>query len=212
MTECFPHFHRTRSRAGGFIFAENPSRPTCDACLVWSAAVDPAVVRAEAYPAGHDDAGVFDIERLGHLARIALAPDGTEYLVLTDGIEHLRLDIGAGTLRAGPVRLEYRLSGLIALAPAIATLRRLRRLYRCGVFSGVSSARAQTNARQAMALRVYDGLRAGASHRDIATVLYGDDRVDAEWRSETDSLKSRIRRLAKLANRLADGGYRALLG
>jgi hypothetical protein len=51
----------------------------------------------------------------------------------------------------------------------------------------------------------------GASHQQIARALFGDERVAKEWHSTSDAMKSTVRRLVRLANRLAAGEYRNLM-
>jgi hypothetical protein len=70
---------------------------------------------------------------------------------------------------------------------------------------------ARQTARIVAALQVFDGLSAGASHRDIAVALYGGNRVAAEWNGASDSMRSRVRRLAGLAHDLAAGGWQRML-
>ncbi|NJL18249.1 MAG: DUF2285 domain-containing protein [Nitrospira sp.] len=56
-----------------------------------------------------------------------------------------------------------------------------------------------------------DARTAGASHRDIAELLFGALRVPMEWSGPSDSLQSRVRRYVKLSENLANGGWRELL-
>lgn len=197
--------------AGGCTFAEDPARDGFAARILWRASFDPSVVAAAAHSVGCSG-DCFDLGRLARFATIALAPDGREYLAFSDGMQRLRLDIVRGSVRAGPVVLSYALSGITALGPALTTLRRLSRLYQRGTFAPPSSPQMAAQARLALALRAYDGLRSGASHRGVAVALYGVERVKAEWSQGSDSLKSRIRRLAKLTRSMANGGWRDLLG
>lgn len=197
--------------AGGCTFAEDPARDGFAARILWRASFDPSVVAAAAHSVGCSG-DCFDLGRLARFATIALTPDGCEHLALSDGMQRLRLDIVRGSVRAGPVVLGYALSGIATLGPVLTTLRRLSRLYRRGGFAPPSSPQMATHARLVLALRAYDGLRSGASHRDVAEVLYGVERVEAELNGGSDSLKSRVRRLAKLTRSMASGGWRDLLG
>jgi hypothetical protein len=62
-----------------------------------------------------------------------------------------------------------------------------------------------------MMLRVHDALAAGASQREIASVLFGAERVEADWLGTSESLRSRVKRLVRDARAMARGGYRSLL-
>ncbi len=60
-------------------------------------------------------------------------------------------------------------------------------------------------------LRVHDAVVDGASHREIASVLFGETRVAADWNGRSDSLRSCVRRLVRGARSMASGEYRSLL-
>ena len=60
-------------------------------------------------------------------------------------------------------------------------------------------------------LRALDGSLAGASYREIAVVLIGADRVQANWRDDNDHLKNRIRRAVQRGRILMNKGYLRLL-
>ncbi|TWT20313.1 DUF2285 domain-containing protein [Luteimonas marina] len=59
-------------------------------------------------------------------------------------------------------------------------------------------------------LQALDGVQAGASQRQIATVLYGADAVAERWYSD-GQLRAHVRRLIARGRRLMQGGYRRLL-
>jgi hypothetical protein len=59
-------------------------------------------------------------------------------------------------------------------------------------------------------LQAADGADAGASHRAIASMLFGNDSTDARWDSDGD-LRNQIRFLLRRARRLIGGDYLRLL-
>lgn len=61
------------------------------------------------------------------------------------------------------------------------------------------------------ALIAFDGERAGATRREIATVIYGADRVDEEWKQSSGRLKAVIKRDVLRGRRLVAGGYLKLV-
>ncbi|WP_157926316.1 DNA -binding domain-containing protein [Sphingomonas koreensis] len=141
--------------------------------------------------------------------------EGREHAVLSDGYRRIRIDIEAGSLIAGhPVLLRYRLTGAIGRSTEdrLLPVRRLAGLFRTGRFLPALFPVERRVERLIEILRVHDALSAGASQRDIAVALFGPDRISSGWRTVSDSLRSRVRRLAREARRLAGGGYRALLG
>lgn len=60
------------------------------------------------------------------------------------------------------------------------------------------------------ALQALDGLEAGASQRQIASALFGADRVAAEWQPDSE-LRAHVRYLIQRGRSFRDGGYRELL-
>jgi len=180
--------------------------------LLWRAEVDAAVVPVRAGPAEPGDPDAFALDTLRTASTVARGQGGQEYLVLSDGWRRLRLDVIEGTLgEDGFVRFDYRLSGFQNLEPRLRTLHRLAGLRRDGRFDARQFPVAAGMPRRLEALRVADGLRAGASYREIAEAVFGEARVRADWRTRSDYLLSRIRRRAGEARQMLAGGYRALM-
>jgi hypothetical protein len=133
-------------------------------------------------------------------------------VVLSDGYRHIRLDIAEGSIgTSSAVLLHYHLSGLASAESKILPLRRLLHLCRRHGFARSLFPPDPRIDRWLTALRVHDGLVAGASQREIAAVLFGAERVKADWTGSSDSLRSRVKRLVRDARSLAQGGYRTLL-
>lgn len=206
-------FHATEMpRSGGCIFAEAACIPCADARIFWRADWDSSVVLAEARPVSSGDAEAFDLQRFAAWATVLRLADGREFLLLSDGARHLQLELIDGTLLAGPVRLHYALSGITQIDVKTLTLRRLVMLYRRGRFpTGLFPPEPRAR-RWVLALQAYDGLTAGASHREIAMALFGETTVREDWNGRSQYLRLRVRRLIQVATALVQGGYRDLLG
>lgn len=197
--------------AGGFTFAEQPEAEAPDARIIWRADIDPGTLSALAVPidAGHPDA--VDAAALAPWLTIARDASG-EHAVLSDGWRHIRIDIARGSLAAGdPVMLHYDLYGVASANAKILPLRRFLNLCRHRRFAVELYPRDRRVERWILALRVHDALAAGASHRDIAHVLFDADLETLTSRGSSDFVRSRVRRLVTEARRLAGGGYRALM-
>jgi hypothetical protein len=69
----------------------------------------------------------------------------------------------------------------------------------------------QRRRRLIQAIRVHDALVQGASIRDVGVMLFGIDRIRAEWPGSGEALKSQSRRMIALSRFMASGGYRTLL-
>jgi hypothetical protein len=60
-------------------------------------------------------------------------------------------------------------------------------------------------------LRAHDGASSGATQREIAAELFGGRARDPRWRVREPSIRSRVQRLVRGGNMMAEGGYLALL-
>lgn len=197
---------------GDSIFAEDPHRSAPEARILWHAGVDPETLRvwAERGPTGSND--VIDPATLLPWLTIVSAPSAIEHAVLSDGWRRIRLDIERGSLATGrPVLLRFLIEGTRSAETKIAPLRRLLHLCRHGHFASSLYPRDERADRRLVVLRVHDALEAGATHRDIGRVLFGRNRIEQDWNGQSDSLRSRVRRLAAEARFMAAGGFRSLL-
>lgn len=203
---------RTLTRfSGGCTFAEDPARSAPEAHIIWHADLDPGTLQVMAEPARPGDPDAIDLDRLA--AWLTVAPDqhGHEHAAISNGWQRIRLDVEAGTLRAGgPVLFIYRLVGMASAAPRILPLRRLLALARHGRFATSLFPADPRIARWLDILRVADALADGASQREIAAALFGQERAVNEWSHEA-SLRSRVRRLVREAREMARGGWRQLM-
>lgn len=152
------------------------------------------------------------LDRLLPWLMIATDGQGREHAVLSDGWHHIRLDVEEGRLTGQEaVLLHYRLSGLASAENRVLSLRRLLDLCRHRRFARTLYPRDPGIERLIDMLRVHDAVRDGASQREIGAALFGDERVARDWSGESDSLRSRVRRLAREARDMARGGYRQLM-
>jgi hypothetical protein len=189
---------------------EHPHVGAPQARPIWRAERHPAVLLTLAVgPAPPEDA--LDLDRLAPLTRLLRTPDGYEHVLLTDGVRAVRLDVLAGTLGQGPVRLRYLLGGFAAAERPLLTLRRLAALQRTGRFSKGLHRAAPRARRWVLMLRAWDALQAGADQRQVAEMLLSATAGEPRWRSRAPSLRSRAQRLVRGARRMAAGCYRELL-
>lgn len=199
-----------RQRDGASTFLEDPSRRAEDARILWRDEHHPGVVTVDALPnaAGHPDS--FSIEQAGVGVDVIQSPGG-EQLLLSDGKRRLQLSVREGTLLGGPVRFRYALEGLRTLGPKLLTLRRLLALSRHGRFTTSLFPPDQRAARWIMMLRAVDGLRAGATQREIASAVFGAQLAEKDWRTRSDYLRLRTQRLIRTGEAMILGGYFRLL-
>ncbi|WP_158259940.1 DUF2285 domain-containing protein [Phyllobacterium phragmitis] len=156
-----------------------------------------------------DAQDAFDLLSVPHPVTVLRSSDG-EHVLIAEGPRCIRLDVVAGTMLAGPVRLDYHLSGFTGIEAKVLTLRRLLAMWRRGRLPRSLYRPERRGRRWAMALQAYDGARAGASQREFANALFGEQRV-REDRRKSDSLRRQVQRLILTADKLVNGGYRELL-
>jgi len=202
---------KRRFSGGVFVHADGASGSDRHARLFWQTGWDPWAisVEAEPVPPSHNDA--FDIARFPAMVEILTDENGKELVLLADGPRQVQLEVLAGTLRAGPVRLHCHVVGFSKMSDVAQTLVRLDAFRRLGRFPKALFPPDRQVGKWIKSLRAHDGAVAGASQRDIATVVFGPDLVKDQWNGRSDFLRARVQRLLKYARRMIDGGYRQLL-
>lgn len=200
----------TRS-TGGCTFAEDPAVPAPRARILWTRDLDPEALPVAAEPCAAADPDAIRGADLARWLTVVPGPDGRAHAVLSDGFHRIRLDLETGTLGEGPVKLHYLVEGVRAAQPKLLSMRRLIHLCLRRRFARTLFPPDPRIVRWLLALRAHDALRAGASQREIAALLYGPARIQVEWSGPSDAWKSRVRRLVSEAQRLAGGGYRSLM-
>lgn len=190
---------------GGCIFAEDPARPAAQALLFWCSDADPHVVTMHAEPCRDG----IDVLALGANTAVLVEPD-TERLLIPAGSGHLRIDVVGGTIFSGPIRPLFTVDGAGGMTPKLLTLRRF-----AGLVRGAPCRRLWPPLRRAVRLeamlRAHDAHASGASHRDIAGLLYGRAGADERWSDGSRFMRLRIQRVLRGARRMIEGGYRTLL-
>ncbi|MBW8911109.1 MAG: DUF2285 domain-containing protein [Sphingomonas sp.] len=178
--------------------------------MFWAASTDPHVVTLCAEPSGDGERDAVDFRQLGISLLVRVAGDRREAALLREGPYGLRLDI-EGSILAGPVVPRFTLTGIGSLGPKLLTLQRLRGLLRRGHLPRSLYPRELRARRWAEMFQALDGADAGASHREIATALYGADAVLQSWRGASDYLRLKVQRLLRDGRHMAGCGYRAIL-
>lgn len=151
----------------------------------------------------------FDLRAFRSLA-VVLCELAGERLSLSDGMSRIGLRLIEGTLLDGPVSLTFLIDDdrSSSQVQTLARFRALRERGRFGAWLHRPEARAR---RWILQLRAFDALGSGVGERDIARVLFGQERTQDEWNDRDGSLRSAVRRLISTARRNVAGGYRDLL-
>ena len=198
----------TAATAWGLAYLENPALSALDASLFWDPDANPSVLTVHARPAVQSESDGIDLRRLPCKLHILRRSD-VEQVSISDGRQSLQLDVQAGTVLDGPVVLDYQLDLLNETDSKLSSLQRLASLCRTGSFPPVRTG--QRSARWFMALRALDLANSGASQREIAQTLFGARLAEQDWRTRSDYLRNRVRRLIRLGLDLSESGYRRLL-
>lgn len=195
----------------GLLVAEDPSLAASAAWIFWSPCLDASVIEVAAIKTPENGSDQFDLARIPMAPAIAVSADGRQHVSLSDGFRRIRIDVTSGSVLDGPVRLHYQLAGIDGVEPKLLTIRRLLALMHLGRFATGLEKPEPRAARWVAMLRAHDALSEGASQREIASVLFGERRVQSEWRQDSDSLRLRIQRLVRRGEALVGGGYKGLL-
>lgn len=169
---------------------------------VWSAAVDPRVLDVRCFREPDDGRG--SVLGRAHRWRVEVGENGCEHVWLGSGGEPLRIDVMAGSIRDGCVRIEPAVDLRRDLQPQIAALRRLDQFMRGMAWTTVKD---KALPRLVLALRAADARWHGCSLRHVARDVLGlhDWPGDGEW------AKSSTRRLIALAKLLSRSSVAQLL-
>ena len=132
--------------------------------------------------------------------------------MLQAGFHTITLRSQGVSLIDAPVNLTFLIHGLAGVATAPRLLRLARSL-----LDPTLNAKLDQNGpapwyrKLNEALVALDGYQAGASQREIAAILYGQNSAEAAWRSGDFSFKQRVHRAVDKGRALSAGGYVALL-
>ena len=172
--------------------------------MLWSPRVDPAVLFLEPTPLMLPAMRLAEIDDLSPTKR---SPDGDHRLFGSrpDVAQVMLLpEVHPGTALAAVVILDAQ-----ALDRIEALTRFVQRWQRRSS-SPDSRMTAQQRRRFRQMIQAADGWNSGASYREVATVLFGSERVRSEpWK--TAALREVVIRLVAGGNALIDGGYLKLL-
>lgn len=138
-------------------------------------------------------------------------PDQTHHILLRDDIRNVQLLV-RNVPPSGFLRMMIEIDQNPALLKArLASLESYNRLGTNAPLPARQFPALQHRNRLRQVVRALDGWRAGASHRDIATALYGHERVASDWRDSGAHLQDAVRRLIGRGRYLVNGGYLTFL-
>jgi hypothetical protein len=194
----------------GLCFAGPGAPGDLAPAILWRPDPCAAVVLVSAAPANSLEA--LDFAGCGLPVLVARTDVGDQQVLVCDGPRRLRLSVIEGDILGGPVTCRLALPRPGGAGAALEGLRALVALRDTGRLPAAAP-RASNRARRWLeSLRAFDARRAGASQREIAILLFGQERVRQDWSGGSNYMRMRVQRLLRTADRLVAGGYRGLLG
>jgi hypothetical protein len=198
----------TAPGTGGYIGLENPSLDSREAHPRWyprPLSIVPLIESDE-----RDPQVAFSLWRIP--GRKSLFHDGSQ-LLLTAQEHHqtLRLILSANIRDGGAFAFSVQGScDLQESWPTVARASDLLKLKRRPARSAATRRPDRHALVHMRSLQALDGEAAGATHRDIATAIFGEHEVWQRWATNSE-LRAQIRYFLRRGHRLVDGGYRILL-
>lgn len=193
---------------GGWFFAADPDRSFVEQTIFWApeALVTVIPVRPALLVTSHVHIS-FNLSDLGD-GQLRQGPDGWHAVLHLHGVEH-RVWLKEAPVVAITYAVELPLDRDFEFRADAG-----RRLWRglCGRPQGEPLHALSPNWRRrlALALRALDARMDGATYREIAEVMFPNERIsERDWK--THDLRNRIIRLAQTGSAMMRGGYRALL-
>ena len=177
---------------------------------MWSPDAGASVLHAQARTIERspvDDAGVVPSDLPG-IEHILVDANGSQHVVLRANGTSLQLLIDGPHVLAHPIGITFLMHGLGAIPETCEHLTTLRRIISPPSPRSASPRWTPATRKLHAALVALDGWAAGATHRDVAIVLYGLDYVKRNWES---GLKRRMRHHLLRGLKLSRGGYRSFL-
>lgn len=190
----------------GLVFMPDPAQNGIEADAVWLQSAFPDQVEVNCTPRAQG--ATCDIwDRTVPHCTITHVTDGSqrEFLLLRGNgcVVQVRCT-GETLLSIEPVRMKLQISDMETYEKKLKAQKEGMR-----VFGNDPDAETPKWQKRTQILRdgliALDCLELGMSHKDIATVLYGKARVNADWK--TTSMSSSLRYIIGKAQALRDGGY-----
>lgn len=187
----------------------DPLLPVLEAPVTWLPSSELPVMAARADQLSTGLEADFRADTLPGLASIHVDAFGHQHVVIKSGSRRVTICFRGAPVAVAAARVTFEMPGLAGLFAAQRNVAALQHL-----FDGVAPAPADwatTALEKRDALIALDADYNGDSHRDVAIMIYGAAKVDAEWIADGCELKDYVRRCRTRGVRLMQGGYRRLL-
>jgi len=196
----------------GCLYCSSPQEDARVASVFWSPDVCASVLKLHAFPLKAEvESTPFFLRDIACPSVLLELPGGPQYLLFHDGSRTLQLVVeGEDVLR--PVRLLTDGAPGKALAgPQLRSLLCFNDLRLSGRLYDSHFQKELPSQRLRLILRMVDGALAGASHRQIAQVVFAGEFSAESWYAPGRPLRDRVRRALYRGHRLMQKGYLDLL-
>lgn len=154
----------------------------------------------------------FDIAQLPFAVHVHFNADGLQHVVLKSPSHDVTCVISGSLVTVGAVRPHFTVRGVANLNASHGDLGAfVRAVLGQQPLSAADLPGPVDRMRLRDAIIAFDGERAGASRRQIATVIYGPETVANDWGDPGGRLKAVIKRDVQRGRRLVAGDWRAML-
>ena len=194
---------------GLYAFAD-PSLCAHQAPAFWHANALKRVVRLNARKPNEGEANVRRLADFNAERHAVIGVDGVPLVVIKRNGVRVPVEIHGLSVLTAAFTPVYELHDLADLTPQAELLRRLQ-LFTDADFRAVQKPSFAADERLQQALIALDESLKGKTYRQIAIAIFGEKKVAEEWRSHSQFLRDRTRRLVAKGTELMKGGYRDLL-
>lgn len=201
----------------GLLFYADPNDNALNAPAFWIERVSPSVVNVEVARSQSDDSlqlisKLFDLNFFG-LKRVHLTDaNGDEHLLLQRGERVVQLRCSGHTLLDPDVKLRFILDGFGSLDAKVDTIKRLYKLYEEHIKEQKSHRLWDHSGRQIRdSLIALDVYQAGLGYFETAVAIHGESYTEEHFNTDSERLKSRMRRLRQAGLKYMNGGYLNLM-
>lgn len=202
----------SRRKPGASCPFAAPDKPAPEAPVVWLQSLSRHVIASSADRIGPPAELDFDVRRIPFHAHIHIDAHGSQHVILKSSVLHVALVVSGPLITMAPVRLQFASHGMARLGPHIDALGALAHLLLGRRLATAADRPGEVDRIKLRdAIIALDGERSGATRREIASVIYGAERVAEEWTHPDGRLKAVIKRDVLRGRRMVAGGYRLLV-
>ncbi|HEY5236968.1 MAG TPA: DUF2285 domain-containing protein [Rhizomicrobium sp.] len=196
----------------GCLYSSAPILNARSAIVFWQPDLCPKVLRLTALPLSSAIAAeAFCLRELKCPSVLLRGFTDAQHLLFRDRGRGLQLAVHGPDI-LDPVRLVADSApGYVFARDQFRSLRCFMDLRLSGKLMPSHFQREALSPRLKHVLRALDGALAGASHREIGTALFGEERIRAEWTARGRPLRYKVRRAVHRGYELMRGGYRGFL-